>query len=429
MTSSTTPSNISSARIARRRQAKAIERRALIIDSLTSGRGVANTMNRSSGISSTSPMAALASSLVVSTRNSCRRQRRRSNRLNGVHLEDAHPHLWLTEDNLDVRFRDVIQCLLDQSHAVQEISVYNIITTFTERDIQALYDIIARMPKLQTFKLWASSPMAVPVVASILQQAPGLTSLGLGIVQISNLKDLSLLAKQVCEHPSLKKLTLENLVIENNKCEGGQKITLDLLLQAVAANPHLECLQISMRHATSSSRQENEQTDMMENDIMISEPETLLGLCQNLKELRLNGINLPSYHIQRLTQTLTHHAPATTLTTLGLRNYGCDEKELVTLYDTMVDMLQHNIHLEAIYLDPLPKKAAQQHQQDHHQAWKIESLLQWNKSGIRKTLFQDPNATKSDWVDALSEHGGNNLNALNYLLHASVPTLFSTASV
>ena len=425
MTTSTTPCFYSAARIARRRQAKAIERRALIIDSLTSGRGVAGPIGSSSDISSSSSMAALASSLVVSTRNSCRRARKRSKRLNGVHLDDSHPHLWLTEDNLDVRFRDIMQGLLDQSHAVQEISVYNVLTTFTQRDVQALYDIIARMPKLQTFNLWASSPMTVPAVTSILQQASGLTSLGLSNVQISSLKDLEQLAKHVYEHPSLKKLTLENLVVKSNECEG-EKLTLDLLLQAVAANPHLECLQISMRPAVPSSRHDDEQTGASETHAMISEQETLVGLCQNLKELRLNGIKLSSCHIERMTHTLAHHSSTTKLTTLGLRNYGCDKKELVALYDTIVDMLQHNIHIEALYLDPLPITTAQQASQ---QPWKMDSLLRWNKSGVRKTLFQNPSAVKSDWVDALSEHGGNDLNSLNYLLQASVPTLFATASL
>ena len=416
------PGKSSAKRIATRRQVKARDRRALVLSRLSSA--VSNT-------SSTPPTATLTSPLIVLPRSSYRRQRIRSKRLNGIHLEDSHPHIWLTEDNLDLLFRDVMQCLLDQSHAIQEISVYNILTAFTERDIQALYCVISRMPHLKLFNVWASSPMTVSTVASIMQQAPGLTSLGLGNLMISNANDLLLLAQQVYDHPSLKKLTLENLLVFQND-DRGERFALDALLRAVSANPRMECLQVSVAVAVSPPSSERSDTSTLAHDsATILHPETLVGLCRRLKKLRLSRVGLSSRHIQAMIQALAHSSPNTALTSLSLHHCGCKGKELVALHDAMVNVLESNIHLEFISLDSLPNTAMDvNHYYDYHhqqqQAWKMKSLLHWNKSGVREALFPNSNARRSDWVDALAEHGGDDLNALNYLLHAAVPTLFVT---
>ena len=375
-------------RTARRRRAQADVRRARIVNSLT-GRDVGNMLP--------------AQPIFTSSR------RKRSKPLNGVSLDDAHPHLWLTEDNLDLRFRDVLQCVLDRN-SMQEISIYNILTTFTRRDIQCLYDAIARMPKLQKFNLWASSSMTVPALTSFLQQAPGLTAVGFSNVKISSLEDLTLLSKHIHDHPSLTKLTLDNLVITT------PGLTLDILLQAVADNPRIECLRISTAHGAGSN--------------MISQPSSLLGLCQNLKELRLGGIELSDSHVQKMTQALAH-SPAK-LTTLILRKCGphlTDKKG----YQAMIDMLQHNTRLEELHLDPLvaadddaddDDDDADSSNSQHSLQWKIDFYLHWNKSGVRQTLFQNPNATRASWLGALSAHG-QDLNALCYLLHESGPALFT----
>jgi len=334
--------------------------------------------------------------------------------MNGILLDETHPHLWLTQDNLDLHFGDVLQSVLD-CDSMHELSVYNILTAFTPEDVQFLYNAIARQPNLQNFKLWASSCVTVPTLISILTQAPGLKSACFCNIEISSVEDLTLLSETIRTHPSLNKLNLENLIFQL-PILGTPQLSLDLLLQAVARNPHITSLCISTEPGTG----------------MVFEAVSLTMLCQSLTELIFSGFKLSDRKIFTLSQALTMSPRR--LTTLGLYKNGSQ----LTLqgYNAMVEMLQHNFQLQKMHVDPPSAMGtdftAKNRSSDFSETlqelqWRMEFLLHWNKTGIRTNLFRNPNATRESWLNALSAYN-QDLNSLYYLLQASGTKLLPSSS-
>lgn len=312
--------------------------------------------------------------------------------LDGMLMDDAHPHLWLTEDNQDISFRQLLRCIRRKRY-LSEISIYNIHSKFSRRKFLQLYDTVAEFPHLENFNVWSAQPLTASIIANFLQKAKKLEQAAFNNIEICSVEDLTLLSNSVLHHPKLKRLSLDNLQITR------EDVDLDPLLKAVSRNPKMDSLKISTDNADTS---------------IIANPDSLACLCNaaNLKELFLWGIKLRDEDAIQMARALGD-PDRSNIKVLGLRK--CGNSLSNRGYGAVAEMLNRNFQLNAIYLD---------RSVDPNIQWRIDFYLYLNKSGTRKTLLEDPNKSKrSDWVEALASHS-NDLNAIFYLLEESGSTVF-----
>ncbi|CAB9517313.1 expressed unknown protein [Seminavis robusta] len=313
--------------------------------------------------------------------------------INGVLIQDARPHLWLTESNLELRFGELLETVRGQRD-LQEISIYNILSRFSSEEMSCLYDAIAQFPLLQSFTVWSSQCLTVPVLTSVLNKAQRLQALTLSNLQINSHKEVLQLAQAILQHSSLTKLALDNLQITMSSSSlDSAFITLDPLLHAIAQNPRIESLRIS------ASNDSNINTTTV-----VAKPDSLAALCRHsqLKELSLWNVELTDEALQGMARVLSSNQSSSCLESLTLRN--CGTKLTHQGYASLVTMLQHNLRLQKVLLDTTNKSLQ----------WQIEFLCYLNKCGTRRALLDSP-ANASVWLNALACHS-HDLDSLFYLL-------------
>ena len=455
MGTSTTTTSRSSPKANRARGGRRPRRAAAMLASAaanTTGRRRLAALTPTSG--SSRPIAAAAHNTNASSSNSSALDKT-------FFINDAHPHLWLTEDDLDISFPELLVSIQSRQLLLTEISIYNILSVFTPAQIATLYDTIAQLPLLQKFSMWASQPLQeLPWMASsFLTKARGLQSITWSNIEIRSSEEVTLLAHAFSSHPSLRKIALDNVriiqpthqaasIIRNTDT---RQITLDVLLQAIAKNPRIEFLRISGAGGTGNN------TSMIGNA-----QDSLVPLCHapKLKELYLWGLELSDDDVQQIAQALNagpsfdcdnggcnNERRRSRLQTLSLRRLGSHVSYHNAL-QAFVQMLQGNFTLQQLQLDdPPPVSPVLENDTNTTDTvmsdadsdttttiidtdtntieplkWEMDFYLGLNKSGVRKALLleDDENnssslTTSSDWMEALAVHT-QDLNAIFYLL-------------
>ena len=323
---------------------------------------------------------------------------RRSTALDGMLMDpECHPHLWLTEDNQDVSFRELLQSVRCKRNSLSEISIYNILSRFSKLEIIQLYNTVAELPHLENFSVWASQALTLPVLTTFLQKAQNLEQAAFNNIEVHSLEGLCIFSETVLHHPKLKRLSLENIQIMVDD------VTIDVLLKAASQKPKLESLRLSSPEGKKA---------------IVSNSDSLVRLCRSssLKELFFWGIPLTDENVIRMAEALKlqtgDQCQESKLSTLGLRKCGPTLTEKG--YEALVHMLQQNFCLKSIYLDPSV---------DADIRWRVNFYLYLNQSGTRQALLKNPNTTRETRVDLLALHS-DDLNALFYLLEESGATLF-----
>jgi hypothetical protein len=322
--------------------------------------------------------------------------------LDGVYLHDARPHLWLTKDNLELRIGELLKTIHGR-RSLSEIAIYNILSRFSNQDLVCLYDTIAQLPRLQSFSVWSSQCLAVPIITSVLGKAQGLLVMTLSNLRINRPEHVEQLAAAIRDHPALTRLSLDNIRISTimTTATTCTVLSLDPLLEAIAHNPRVESLRISV-----SDDDDDDDDDECYDCVTIAvAPASLTALCRHprLKELSLWNVPVCNEGAQAMASILSQSPFSRALQTMSLRH--CGPKLTKNGHQALVHMLQSNYRLESLHVDTA---------EDASLKWQIEIVCYLNKSGTREMLKNHP-AKESVWLEALARHS-EELNTLFYLL-------------
>ena len=301
------------------------------------------------------------------------------------------PHLWLTKDNLGIDFERLLY-VLKRKRSLKEISIYNVFSDFSNAETRRLYNAIAVKANLESFSLWSFDGISVVMITNFLKRARNVRSIRLRNVVIWNEQEAKQLGHVIRHHPSLQKLSLDNL--QTN--QGLFEVTLESVKKS-----SLRSLRVSAAP--------NSQHVYLPRALF-----TELCTSSKLEDLHLWGFKLNDDSVMRMTRSLETAGPKHPLKSLSLRYCGPDFTTQGT--SALLEMVKTNFHLQHLHLDP-------------HLSASVEDdmsfYLQLNRSGARRRLLKNgDNVSKNDWMKTLADHS-NDMETLHYLLQEGGSTLWS----